>query len=37
MSFEELLSRRAVERVTVTPREIAELLALSKLVRLTPR
>jgi len=30
MSFEELLRKRAVEPVTVTPREIAELLALSK-------
>ncbi|MBS3956602.1 MAG: hypothetical protein KGZ40_03595 [Clostridiales bacterium] len=30
MSFEELLRRRTVERVTVTSREIAELLALSK-------
>jgi hypothetical protein len=30
MSFGELLRKRAVEPVTVTPREIAELLALSK-------
>lgn len=30
MSYEELLRKRAVEPVIVTPREIAELLALSK-------
>jgi hypothetical protein len=30
MSFEELLRSRAIEPVKVTPREIAELLALSK-------
>jgi hypothetical protein len=30
MSFEELLRKRAVEPVTVTPREIAELLAVAR-------
>jgi len=30
MSYEELLRSRAIEPVKVTPREIAELLALSK-------
>jgi hypothetical protein len=30
MSYEELLERRAIEPVRVTPREIAELLALAK-------
>jgi hypothetical protein len=30
MSFEELLERRAIERVVVTPREIAELLAVAR-------
>jgi hypothetical protein len=30
MSFEELLKRRAIERVTVTPREIGELLAVAR-------
>jgi hypothetical protein len=30
MSFEELLRKRAIERVTVTPREIGELLAVAK-------
>jgi hypothetical protein len=30
MSYEELLRKRAIEPVMVTPREIAELLALSK-------
>jgi hypothetical protein len=30
MSFEELLRKRAVERVTVTPREIGELLAVAR-------
>jgi len=30
MSFEELLRKRAIEHVTVTPREIGELLAVAK-------
>ena len=30
MSFEELLRRRAIEPVTATPREIAELLAVAR-------
>jgi len=30
MSFEELLRRRAIESVTTTPREIAELLAVAR-------
>ena len=30
MSFEELLRKRAIERVEVTPREIADLVALSR-------
>jgi hypothetical protein len=30
MSFEELLRRRAIEAITATPREIAELLAVAR-------
>jgi hypothetical protein len=30
MNFEDLLRRRAIERVTVTPREIGELLAVAR-------